>query len=72
MPTERAFRAVRPETPRDMEETAFTPLLRRYIMSLLEVQAVVFVDDEGETVDYATRIPIYDAKVIAAQFHVLT
>lgn len=72
MPTERAFRAPRPETPRDMEETAFTPLLRRYTMSLGEVQAVVFVDDEGETVDYTTRIPIYDAKVIGAQLHVLT
>ena len=72
MPTDRIFRFLRPEVERDMAETAFTPILRRYTMALGEVQAVIFVDDEGETVDYASRIPIYDAKVIAAQFHVLT
>jgi hypothetical protein len=72
MPTERSMRAVRPETPRDTEETGFTPILRRLAGSLPELQAAVFVDEEGECVDLCTRIGLFDAKILGAQLHVLT
>jgi hypothetical protein len=72
MPTERSLRAMRPETQRDMEETGFTPILRRLVASLPELQAAVFVDEEGECVDYCTRIGLFDAKILGAQLHVLT
>lgn len=72
MPVERSLRALRAETPRDVEETGFTPILRKLAATIPELQAAVFVDEEGECVDYCTRIDLFDAKVIGAQVHVLT
>lgn len=72
MPGERLSRVSRAETPRDMEETGFTPILRRFSASIPELQVAVFVDEEGECVDYSARIGLFDAKIAGAQIHVLT
>ena len=66
------MRISRAETPRDMEETGFTPILRRLSETVPEVQVAVFVDEEGECVDYSARIGLFDAKIAGAQIHVLT
>lgn len=65
-------RSMRPETPRDMDETSFTPILRRLASVVPEVQAVAFVDEEGECVDFCSRIGEFEAKIAGAQFHVIT
>lgn len=72
MVTERTSRVSRAETPRDMEETGFTPILRRLVANVPELQAAVFVDEEGECVDYTARMALFDAKIAGAQLHVLT
>ncbi len=72
MGAERGPRVSRPETPRDIEETDFTPILRRIAIAVPEVQAAVFVDDEGECVDYCSRMGVYDTKVVGAHLHVIT
>ncbi len=63
---------LRAETPRDMAETGFTPILRELTASIPEVEVAIFVDEEGECVDYSARIGIFDAKIAGAQLHVLT
>jgi len=50
-----------------MEETEFTVLLREVRDAVPAVQVAVFVDNEGECIDYASCIDIYDTKVIGAQ-----
>jgi predicted regulator of Ras-like GTPase activity (Roadblock/LC7/MglB family) len=62
----RRRRRTRPESERDQTESAFTPCLRRLWLSSRNVLAVVFVDGEGEAVDYCASIPPYDAKVLGA------
>lgn len=54
------------EAPRDQVESAFTEILRRLRMKVPAVLAAVFVDTEGECIDYASKIDPYDAKVSAA------
>lgn len=63
------FEAVR-ESLRDMEESAFTPILRSLLGSTPGIQAVVFVDGQGECIDYCSMLPPFDAKVIAATMQV--
>lgn len=60
------------ESPRDMEESGFTPILRALVRSVPGVLAAVFVDAEGECIDYCSALPPFDAKVIAAQMLVVT
>jgi hypothetical protein len=60
------------EAPRDLPETAFTPMLRALIRGAPTVLAAAFVDDEGECVDYcSTSVSAYEAKVIGAQLLVV-
>ncbi|MCA9532788.1 MAG: hypothetical protein KC593_03880 [Myxococcales bacterium] len=54
------------ETERDQVESAFTPLLRSLYRAAPGVIAAVFVDHEGECVDYCVGIDPYDAKVAGA------
>ena len=54
------------EAPRDQSETGFTPILRRLLYREDGVLAAVFVDGEGECVDYCSALPPFDAKVNAA------
>jgi predicted regulator of Ras-like GTPase activity (Roadblock/LC7/MglB family) len=50
-----------------MDESAFTHILRRLWQSSPSVQAVAFIDDEGEAIDYCASIEPFEAKVIGAQ-----
>ena len=60
-----------PEATRDQIESAFTPILRRIWSSAPAVLAAVFVDMEGECIDYVSSIDPFDAKVSGAHAHVL-
>jgi hypothetical protein len=59
------------ESPRDQNESSFTPILRRLLYRTTGVLAVAFVDDEGECVDYCSSLPPYDAKVVSAHMRVI-
>lgn len=56
------------EALRDLRPTAFTEILRRLWHRCDGVVAAVFVDHEGESVDYCSSIEPYEAKVAAATF----
>ena len=60
-----------PEAKRDMLETAFTPILRRVWSAAPAVLAAVFVDLEGECIDYVSSLDPFEAKVSAAHALVL-
>jgi predicted regulator of Ras-like GTPase activity (Roadblock/LC7/MglB family) len=60
-----------PEAQRDLLETAFTPILRRVWSALPSVLAAVFVDVEGECIDYVSSLDPFEAKVSAAHAQVL-
>jgi len=60
------------EATRDMEDTAFTPMLRALIRNVPSVIAVAFVDYDGECIDYcSTAISTYEAKVVGAHLLVV-
>ncbi len=60
------------EAARDMEDTAFTPMLRALIRNVPSVVAVAFVDYDGECIDYcSTAISAYEAKVVGAHLLVV-
>lgn len=63
--------ATRSEAPRDQVESAFTAILRRLFECVPAVKAAVFLDQEGECIDYVAGIEPYDAKVLAAHMHML-
>lgn len=50
-----------------MEESEFTELLREVRVAVPAVEAAIFVDNEGECIDYASSIDPFDAKVAGAQ-----
>ena len=54
------------ETERDQVESGFTPTLRALYTSSKMVIATIFVDYEGECIDYCTGVDPYDAKVTSA------
>ncbi|UJR79499.1 roadblock/LC7 domain-containing protein [Sandaracinus amylolyticus] len=60
------------ESRRDLDESSFTPILRSVLHCVPGVLAVVFVDSEGECIDYCSSLPPFDAKVIAAHMLVVT
>jgi hypothetical protein len=60
------------EAPRDMDESAFTHILRRLWKSSESILAVSFIDGEGEAIDYCASIDPFEAKVIGAQMIVTT
>lgn len=59
------------EAARDMEDTLFTATLRELWEVEPAILAAVFVDDEGETVDYCSALPAYDARVAGAHLRVV-
>ncbi len=59
------------EAPRDQDESAFTEILRRMREKVPAVLAAVFVDTEGECIDYASKLEPFDAKVSAAHMLVM-
>jgi hypothetical protein len=61
----------RSEAKRDQVESAFTPILRRLFQQMPNMLAAVFVDAEGECIDYVSALDPYEAKVGAAHLHML-
>jgi hypothetical protein len=61
----------REEHRRDIDESAFTGVLRSLLRGVPEALLAVFVDDEGECVDYCSSLPPFDAKIAGAQLHVM-
>jgi len=59
------------EAQRDLLETAFTPILRRIWNAIPTVLAAVFIDLEGECIDYVSSLDPFEAKVSAAHGLVL-
>jgi len=55
------------ESERDMAESAFTPALRNLLNGVPGVLAVVFVDGEGECIDYYGDVDPFDLKIAGAQ-----
>lgn len=60
-----------PEAKRDLLETSFTPILRRLWNAMPSVLAAVFVDLEGECIDYVSSLDPFEAKVSGAHAFVL-
>jgi len=63
--------APRTEAARDQTETAFTAILRHIFAAVPALLSAVFVDVEGECIDYVAAIDPYEAKVCAAHMHML-
>lgn len=61
----------REEARRDIDESAFTSVLRSLVRIVPEALLAVFVDEEGECVDYCSALPPFDAKIAGAQLHVM-
>ncbi len=57
----------RVEAERDRPDTSFTPILRHLWRQDPAIEHVVFVDHEGECVDYCTGEDPYEAQVTGAQ-----
>jgi len=53
--------------PRDVATTGFTSILEGLVESLPEALCAIFVDGEGEAIDYATRIDPFEAKILGAE-----
>jgi hypothetical protein len=61
----------REEARRDIDESPFTTVLRAVLRGVPEALLAVFVDEEGECVDYCSSLPPFDAKIAGAQLHVM-
>lgn len=59
------------EASRDLDESPFTGVLRALLRGVPEALLAVFVDEEGECIDYCSSLPPYDAKIAGAQLHVM-
>jgi len=59
------------EASREQVESSFTAPLRRVLALDASVQAVAFVDSAGECVDYCSRVPPHEAKVVGAVSEIL-
>lgn len=60
-----------PEASRDQVETMFTPVLRRLFEVEPHIRALVFVDRDGECVDYCSAIDPFEAKVLGAHLQMV-
>jgi predicted regulator of Ras-like GTPase activity (Roadblock/LC7/MglB family) len=59
------------ESERDQAESNFTRLIREFMESDPRYLAGIFVDREGECVDYCATLDAYDAKVVGAHLQVV-
>lgn len=57
------------EWERDQNETEFTELLRALRRAVPAIDVAVFVDEEGECIDYVSTLEPFEAKVMGAQMH---
>jgi predicted regulator of Ras-like GTPase activity (Roadblock/LC7/MglB family) len=60
-----------PEAPRDQAESGFTRILRRVFSAEPDIRALIFVDRDGECVDYCSALAPYDVKVVGAHMQVV-
>lgn len=67
----RARDVSRVEAPRDQAESSFTRILRRFGHAQRGVLAAVFVDRDGECVDYWSSLPPFDAKIMGAHMQIV-
>ena len=58
------------ESVRDVDENDFTPILRSLRKLSPLVAAAVFVDEEGECIDYVSALSPYETKIVAATLRV--
>lgn len=63
--------STRAEAERDLNESAFAVILRRLFQAVPAVLAAVFVDFEGECIDYVASVDPFEAKVTAAHMHMM-
>lgn len=63
--------SVREEYRRDIDESAFTGVLRSLMRGVPEALLAVFVDEEGECIDYCSSLAPFDTKIAGAQLHVM-
>src|ERR1700748_2922093 len=59
----------RVEAERDQVESEFTAMLRPLFERVPELLSVVFVDGEGECIDYVSALEPFETKVAAAHMH---
>lgn len=59
------------EAPRDQAESSFTRIIREFLEKDPRYLGCIFVDREGECVDYCSLIDAYELKVIGAQLQVV-
>ena len=52
--------------PRDLDPTSFTNALEVLVVMLPEARSATFIDDEGEAVDLATRVDVFEARIAGA------
>lgn len=57
-----------PLRPRSLARTGFTAPLEALLRDLPGVLCATFIDSEGETIDLATRIDAFDARIAGALF----
>lgn len=55
------------QSARGFEATGFSAVLGELLDALPDGRCAVFVDAEGETIDLATRIPAFDARIAGAE-----
>ena len=66
------MRAGKPSAERDQHPTVFTEILRVFLDAVPGATAAVLVDGEGETVDYASELVPFYARVAAAHLRIVT
>lgn len=54
--------------PRDSDRTGFTATLEALLDLLPDALCATFLDSEGETIDLATRVDPFDARIYSAEF----
>ena len=60
------------EVERDLDQSAFTPILRRLLRITPAVLGAAFVDFDGECVDYCSAVDPFDTKVAGAQMQMVS
>lgn len=59
------------EAERDQDESTFTTILRRLFHTTGSIEATIFVDEEGECIDYCSAVDPFEIKVIGAHLALL-
>lgn len=59
------------EVERDLDQSAFTPILRRLLRITPAVLGAAFVDFDGECVDYCSAVDPFDTKVAGAHMQMV-